>query len=590
MALNPNISLGVASVPIASPIDTADKIIRLQQLMGGLQVQKQQILDDQANRARVQAETESQNRTLQDQAAIKAAQSDPDFHAAYAKAGSTGDITPITDYFSPKGGIQENTASALTQNAQNIYKNAQLASEKDRANADLDAKSVAANISGLDPKDDVAAAQQLKGALQRTVSTAASKQTGDILTPEFISSINSGNVRDHVETLQNILGIRNNVNELITARQKAVAEAQEAQSKAQGAANTAQTGQQQLAATELGSVQDQAGLDSLRAKYPGVASQLPAQYSPEAVQQARTNLGVPIEKQPEYTQQMATLARMQNTKPQDWDSVVDSAVPKGVSKYQDNENSSVKSLVHNALTIPDPKAAMEAVQAAIKDGVDRSQQYSSAKELQQNTLSQEQTQKVLVPDGNGNYVATVLRPGQTAPAGTVTSSGLSTMSVPTSQTRSMAEMAKTVEPQIKNVVKEISDIRDKLGPAVGRWNDLWVKGAGMDDPQFAGLDQDLDLLSSAIVRTHFGARGGQQYREAVKKDFTEAQSPDDLISRIQHAAGWIEGYANSSIPAGQKLDLTKAAPIGQMETQTHNGDTYQRKAGSNDPWVRVKTQ
>lgn len=145
------------------------------------------------------------------------------------------------------------------------------------------------------------------------------------------------------------------------------------------------------------------------------------------------------------------------------------------------------------------------------------------------------------PDG----ILSAVRPGQQVPQGAMTPQQLGTQNSPTAQERNMGGMAETVLTQTPQIIKQVQDLKTKLGPAVGRWNDLWVNRAGLDDPAFAGLDQDLDLLASAIVRTHFGARGGQAYQAAMKKDFTEAQSPDDLISRIQHAEGWLKGYAEA---------------------------------------------
>ena len=115
---------------------------------------------------------------------------------------------------------------------------------------------------------------------------------------------------------------------------------------------------------------------------------------------------------------------------------------------------------------------------------------------------------------------------------------------PTAQTQNMAQMAQTVVPQAQNLLSEIDDMAQSIGPAVGRWNELLVNKGGKDFPEFAGLDTDLDLFASALVRTHFGARGGQGYREALKKQFSAAQSPEDLKSRIEHADTWLRGYAN----------------------------------------------
>jgi hypothetical protein len=130
------------------------------------------------------------------------------------------------------------------------------------------------------------------------------------------------------------------------------------------------------------------------------------------------------------------------------------------------------------------------------------------------------------------------------------------MNTPTSQMRNMGEMASTIQPQMENVISEVQQMAQSIGPAVGRWNQLMVNKGGKDFPQFAGLDTDLDLLASAIVRTHFGARGGQGYREELRKQFGEAQSPEDLINRIQHAEGWVRGYAAA---AGVKLPAAGGA-------------------------------
>lgn len=136
-------------------------------------------------------------------------------------------------------------------------------------------------------------------------------------------------------------------------------------------------------------------------------------------------------------------------------------------------------------------------------------------------------------------------PGKTLPEGFRTVSQGGSLNIPTSQMRNMGEMAETVVPMANNVRNEVQQLAQQVGPAAGRWNQLMVNKGGADFPEFAGLDTDLDLLASAIVRTHFGARGGQQYREELRRMFGEAQSPEDLISRIDHADSWLKGYAQA---------------------------------------------
>lgn len=150
---------------------------------------------------------------------------------------------------------------------------------------------------------------------------------------------------------------------------------------------------------------------------------------------------------------------------------------------------------------------------------------------------------MMIPTEGGGYRATLVSPGAEVAPGALTASGVSTMNTPTSQSRAMAEMAKTIMPATEDLVSQVNHLKEKVGPGKGRWNQLWVNRVGMNDPEFAGLDTDLDLFASALVRTHFGARGGQGYREELRKQFSQAQTPEDLISRIEHANDWIVGYA-----------------------------------------------
>jgi hypothetical protein len=187
---------------------------------------------------------------------------------------------------------------------------------------------------------------------------------------------------------------------------------------------------------------------------------------------------------------------------------------------------------------------------------------------------------VLVPDGKGGYVDQGVHPGSTVAPGAVTPSGMNTMNTPTAQTRNMADMAQTVLPQMNSVNQEVDQLAQSIGPAIGRWNELLTNKGGTDYPQFAKLDTDLDLLASAIVRTHFGSRGGQQYREELKKMFGEAQSPDDLKARIAGANGWLQGYAHMADRNDGNQD--EAPPIvqhspstGQYRYSVDGGKTWQ---------------
>jgi len=177
---------------------------------------------------------------------------------------------------------------------------------------------------------------------------------------------------------------------------------------------------------------------------------------------------------------------------------------------------------------------------------------------------------VVLPGGKVEKV----EPGMTLPEGTQNIAGYANLGRPTFATRTMGEMAKTVLNETPRIKAEIDRLSEKIGPGEGRWNDFWVNKAGIDDPDFAALDTDLDLYASALVRTHFGARGGQEYRKELHKRFGEAQSPEDLKARIDGAQNWIEGYAKAGEPRGgtekpgEKAAGNKPAPPAGA---THTG-------------------
>lgn len=179
-------------------------------------------------------------------------------------------------------------------------------------------------------------------------------------------------------------------------------------------------------------------------------------------------------------------------------------------------------------------------------------------------------------DENGQPLAGVELTGDGRPVG-VKVAGAAGKGV-TNTTRSMAEMARTVQPQIEKVQKEVQDLSASIGPAAGRWNDLMTNKGGADFPEFAGLDQDLDLLASAVVRTHFGARGGQDYRKALRANFGEAQSPEDLLARINAASSWIQGYAQADQAGGKAK-----RHVGDNPTTPKPGGTPEKIDPNNPP-------
>lgn len=143
---------------------------------------------------------------------------------------------------------------------------------------------------------------------------------------------------------------------------------------------------------------------------------------------------------------------------------------------------------------------------------------------------------------------------------------------PTSSVMSRGQVAQTILPQIPVIQKEVETLASKIGPGAGRWTDFWVNKAGANDPAFAGLNQDLQLYATAIGLAHFGASMPEGFVKDMMNDFGTAQSPEDLQSRIEHAQGWVQGYASRVGGGKGTSEPTFAAPtVPAGENKSNSG-------------------
>lgn len=134
---------------------------------------------------------------------------------------------------------------------------------------------------------------------------------------------------------------------------------------------------------------------------------------------------------------------------------------------------------------------------------------------------------------------------------------------PTMNQKTQQQMATTIQPMIPQIAKEVTDLQSKIGPGEGRWNDFWVNKGGLNDPDYAGLNTDLSLFATALGKVHFGARIPEGFVKDMTKMFGQAQSPENLLERIQHADGWVSGYAAqhpSTTPQRRATDTTPPPP------------------------------
>lgn len=135
---------------------------------------------------------------------------------------------------------------------------------------------------------------------------------------------------------------------------------------------------------------------------------------------------------------------------------------------------------------------------------------------------------------------------------------------PTSSVLTMGQVGATLQPEIQRIQGEVQDLAGQIGPGAGRWEDFWVNKGGLNNPQYAALNTDLQLLATGIGRMHFGASIPEGFVNEMMKQFGTAQSPEDLQARIAAANLWASGYA-ASVGRGSKAVpqyIYAAAPDG----------------------------
>ena len=149
--------------------------------------------------------------------------------------------------------------------------------------------------------------------------------------------------------------------------------------------------------------------------------------------------------------------------------------------------------------------------------------------------------------GTNTLTGEQLGPGNATPGQLLDASGqpvpFRAMSqfAPTSQMKNVSAQAKLAAGQIPDVIKEVHDLGDSLGPVAGRWNEFMQGKVGTDNPAFAGLRADLMMQATAVALAH--ARG--RLPENLRQEFdtminSPQQSPANIISVLTHIQPWLE--------------------------------------------------
>lgn len=161
---------------------------------------------------------------------------------------------------------------------------------------------------------------------------------------------------------------------------------------------------------------------------------------------------------------------------------------------------------------------------------------------------------VILPSGEVH----VAKPGEVLPQGTQNVAGFATQGRPTTQERNISAQAAIAAEGIPQVIHEIDQLGDKLGPVQGRWNDFVQGKLGMDDPKFAGLRADLLMVSSAVALAHARGRLPENLREEFDHMINSPkQTPENIKAVLNHILPWMQRMQQIGNQTG-----TGGAPAG----------------------------
>jgi hypothetical protein len=166
-----------------------------------------------------------------------------------------------------------------------------------------------------------------------------------------------------------------------------------------------------------------------------------------------------------------------------------------------------------------------------------------------------------IPDGQGNYTAQEIQPGQTIPAGSLSMSGVNSLYQPTGQEKTAAGRAQIALKEIPNIVNELQTNPDQFGPIMGRWNDFYQGKIGLDNPTFAHLHQQMMMAATSVAMAHAIGR----LPENLRQEFDDAinsphQTPENLIAVLRAVQPWMEDMASMAEPGFNQGVARGSAP------------------------------
>lgn len=142
----------------------------------------------------------------------------------------------------------------------------------------------------------------------------------------------------------------------------------------------------------------------------------------------------------------------------------------------------------------------------------------------------------------------------------------------TASSKQLGETAHVLIPKMDTVLKRLEDpaFAERLGPAVGRWNEFMAGKVGAGDPEFAALRATIGLLQTGTMRAHVGARGGaammQKFEGLFNADHMDVPT---LRASLGAVRDFLKGYEGMRYPkaggaAGGAVEEWERGPDGKL--------------------------
>jgi len=176
------------------------------------------------------------------------------------------------------------------------------------------------------------------------------------------------------------------------------------------------------------------------------------------------------------------------------------------------------------------------------------------------------------PDGSPHMVAFNTKTGaiKEIEGGPIQPKGTST---PTQQMKTAAYRANTALAGIPDVISDIDRLGSKLGPIMGRWNEFIQGKGGFNDPEYAGLRADMNLLATAVTLAHAQGRMSDALRQDFQKMLNQPQqTPENVKAVLGKVKTWMERQSNvNAPPPGQGSSTQQAGQGSQGRPVIRNG-------------------